>query len=61
MISLDEAIAIMDAQVGELGLVTGVCLYADEIRDYLIAYRDMLNQPLRERLVDVLREVRGER
>lgn len=61
MISLDTAIEYMDAQVGELSTVTGVCLYADNIRDYLKEYRDLLNKPRSERLCDILREVRGEK
>lgn len=35
-----------------------------DLRDaimYLKEYQDVLNRPLRERLVDVLREVRGEK
>ena len=60
-ITLDRAIELMDAQVGELGVVTGVCLHADDIRDYLIEYRDLLKKSRSERLVDILREVRGEK
>lgn len=60
-ITLDRAIELMDTQVGELGVVTGVCLYAEDIRDYLIEYRDLLNKPRHERLMDILREVRGEK
>ena len=60
-ITLDRAIELMDAQVGELGVVTGVCLHADDIRDYLKEYRDLLNKSRSERLVDILREVRGEK
>lgn len=61
MISLDTAIEYMDAQVGEIGVVTGVSLYAEDIRDYLKEYRDLLQKPRSERLCDILREVRGEK
>lgn len=56
-ITLDDAIELMDAQVGELGTVTGVCLYASDIRDYLKEYKALLNRPLRDRLVEALKEV----
>lgn len=35
MITLDRAIELMEAQVGELSGVTGVVLYADDILHYL--------------------------
>ena len=60
-ITLDRAIELMDAQVGELGVVTGVCLYAKDIRDYLKEYRDIMNRTRTERLIHALREVRGEK
>lgn len=60
-ITLDRAIELMDAQVGEIGVVTGVSLYAEDIRDYLKEYRDMMSRTRSERLVDILREVRGEK
>ena len=40
MITLDEAIELMEAQVGELDGVIGVILYADDILQYLKEYRE---------------------
>lgn len=59
-IPLDKAIELMDAQVGELGVVTGVCLYASDIRDYLIEYRELLKRTSLHKLLDVFSEIRGD-
>lgn len=59
-ISLDKAIELMDTQIGEIGGVFGVIFYAKEIRDYLIEYRDLMKKSRNERLIEILREVRGE-
>lgn len=49
---LDIVIRIMEQSYEDMSEVTV---------KYLKAYRDMLNKPLGERLIDVLREVRGEK
>ena len=43
-ITLDYAIELMEIQRGEVGLVTGVWLYCDDVVEYLKDYRDLLQQ-----------------
>ena len=43
-ITLTEAIEIMEAQGGELGLVTGVWLFSDDIVEYLKQYKELREQ-----------------
>ena len=44
MITLDDAIEIMEAQCGEMGLVMGVWLYTEDIVQYLKDYKALLER-----------------